>query len=347
MSHKITVESGTSVRLPTAGKYCDRDIVVTATGGAEDLDDVLTEQEALITELQDTLRGKAAGGAANPVIEPLEITENGAYTAPDGVDGYSPVTVNVPTGGGSEVARSIVDKTITEYRDSEVMLIGEYAFFRTNTLTTVDCPNANNIGSYSFSLCEALVTVNIPKLRGSGTGSFSTCGSLEAVNFPDLQEGANQMFYNCKKLTSVNLPSINTVSSEMFSGCNALRIIRLQEVTSVSTKAFNSCISLTTVDLPKGTKINTYAFNYCYKLTALILRSATVYSLSNTNAFTKCYHILGTVNLTYNPEGLKDGYIYVPSALVDSYKSATNWSNYASQFRAIEDYPEICGEVTA
>lgn len=33
MSHNITVEGGKSVRLPTAGKYCDRDIVVTATGG--------------------------------------------------------------------------------------------------------------------------------------------------------------------------------------------------------------------------------------------------------------------------------------------------------------------------
>ena len=33
MSHNITVDGGTSVRLPTAGKYCDRDIVVTATGG--------------------------------------------------------------------------------------------------------------------------------------------------------------------------------------------------------------------------------------------------------------------------------------------------------------------------
>ena len=70
MSHNITVEGGKSIRLKTAGKYCDRDIVVTAEGGG-----------------------------AEPIIEPLEITENGTYTAPDGVDGYSPVTVNVPTGG--------------------------------------------------------------------------------------------------------------------------------------------------------------------------------------------------------------------------------------------------------
>jgi hypothetical protein len=32
MSHNITVEGGTSVRLKTAGKYCDRDIIVTAEG---------------------------------------------------------------------------------------------------------------------------------------------------------------------------------------------------------------------------------------------------------------------------------------------------------------------------
>ena len=32
----IEVEGGKAVRLPTAGKYCDRDIVVTATGGGSD-----------------------------------------------------------------------------------------------------------------------------------------------------------------------------------------------------------------------------------------------------------------------------------------------------------------------
>lgn len=33
MSFNIEVEGGKTVRLPTAGKYCDRDIVVTAKGG--------------------------------------------------------------------------------------------------------------------------------------------------------------------------------------------------------------------------------------------------------------------------------------------------------------------------
>lgn len=61
MSFNIEVEGGKTVRLPTAGKYCDRDIVITAEGGTEDLDAVLTEQEELIAELQDVLKGKASG----------------------------------------------------------------------------------------------------------------------------------------------------------------------------------------------------------------------------------------------------------------------------------------------
>lgn len=34
-------------------------------------------------------------------------------------------------------------------------------------------------------------------------------------------------------------------------------------------------------------------------------------------------------------------YIYVPSALLDLYKTDVNWGKYANGFRAIEDYPEI------
>lgn len=69
---EIPIDAGTSKRLLTAGKYCDKNILVTASGGT-----------------------------ASPVIEPLEITTNGTYTAPEGVDGYSPVTVNVSGGGSS------------------------------------------------------------------------------------------------------------------------------------------------------------------------------------------------------------------------------------------------------
>ena len=37
-------------------------------------------------------------GASAPNIQPLSVTENGTYTPPEGVDGYGPVTVEVPAG---------------------------------------------------------------------------------------------------------------------------------------------------------------------------------------------------------------------------------------------------------
>ena len=51
----------------------------------------------------------STGGTYVPVINPKTITENGTYTAPEGVDGYNPVTVNV-----SASSSTIEPKTITE-----------------------------------------------------------------------------------------------------------------------------------------------------------------------------------------------------------------------------------------
>ena len=47
----------------------------------------------------DFIPGQGGGGEA--VIRSLDVTENGTYRAPSGVDGYSPVNVNVSGGGGS------------------------------------------------------------------------------------------------------------------------------------------------------------------------------------------------------------------------------------------------------
>lgn len=56
----------------------------------------ISTQSALIQQIKAELEGKAAGGSVAPNIEPLEVTESGTYTAPNGVDGYSHVVVNVP-----------------------------------------------------------------------------------------------------------------------------------------------------------------------------------------------------------------------------------------------------------
>ena len=75
-------------------------------------------------------------------------------------------------------------------------------------------------------------------------------------------------------------------------------------------------------------------FYGCTELETVIIRSNTVVPIGST-----------TANLFYNCNKFKNGecFIYVPKALIEDYKVATNWATVASQFRAIEDYPDICG----
>lgn len=70
-------------------------------GHIDRINDAVSDQKDLIAQVKAALNGKATnGGGSAPVIESLQVTQNGTYTAPSGVDGYSPVVVNVPVPDG-------------------------------------------------------------------------------------------------------------------------------------------------------------------------------------------------------------------------------------------------------
>ena len=98
--------------------------------------------------------------------------------------------------------------------------------------------------------------------------------------------------------------------------------------------SFYSCTKLAKIDFDVLEEMNNADFYKCSALTAVIIRSPAVCTMRDSNAFKSTPIESGT------------GYIYVPAALVDSYKAATNWSVYADQIRAIEAYPDICGGTT-
>jgi hypothetical protein len=100
----------------------------------------------------------------------------------------------------------------------------------------------------------------------------------------------------------------------------------------VSTQVFYGCTKLKHADCGQLGNIPAQTFNACSELTELILRkTGSICTLSNVNG------------VNNSPIGKGTGYVYVPASLVDSYKAANNWSTFAAQIRAIEDYPEICG----
>ena len=215
----------------------------------------------------------------------------------------------------------LIGKTITEI-SSKVTEVGAYALYSCSNLTSADFPKAVTLNDYAFYSTSALVNINFPLVRSIGRYTFRGAG-FENAYFPAATSiGANSFAYN-----------------------TALKTAKFPKLTETAGSSFSSCSALVSVDLPKATTIGTYSFEKCYSLKALILRSTTACALDNTSAFNSCYHILGTTNSTYNPSGSKDGYIYVPSALINTYKTATNWSTYATQFRALESYT-VDGTIT-
>ena len=77
-----------------------------------------------------------------------------------------------------------------------------------------------------------------------------------------------------------------------------------------------------------------------FSLKILIIRTMDTIPILNSNAFNNCYHFYGTTNATFNPEGLKDGAIYVPDDKVEELKVATNWSVFADIIKPLSTLVE-------
>ena len=145
------------------------------------------------------------------------------------------------------------------------------------------------------------------------------------------------MFYRCENLTT--LPQLDTSNVKdmgyMFYQCLNLTAIPQLNTSNATTLAhlFENCLKLKTIDITHlnatGTYVTTYFAYQCASLTKLIIRNMDTIPALDTSAFLYCYHFTGTTNATYNPDGLKDGRIYVPDDKVEELKAATNWSVYA------------------
>ena len=211
--------------------------------------------------------------------------------------------------GDEAVARKFVDRTIENFADDCITNIPEYClYYFDSSLRSLDLPSVTNIGYGAFQWCKALEIVNVPKLKGIGSNAFSYCTKLNSADFPLVESVGTGAFDGCSSLKSVNLPMLEKVQMS----------------------AFYNCAALTSLDFPKANYIYANAFNRCKQLSRLVLRSNTLCTLGNTNAF----------DGTPFAAGGTGGTVYVPQALITQYQNATNWSTlYAAgtcNFVAIE-----------
>ena len=242
--------------------------------------------------------------------------------------------------GDDAVIDSIIQRTITEFKDDVITNLAANAFYGCNKLDTVSLPSVTNVPDACFYNCASLKTIDIPAAttigstnRFSGVGAFYGCKALESVHFPKVVNVGTSTFSECRALTEVYLPEANAIYTTAFNWCSSIAKLEIPKVETIYERILYNAYQggLTILDMPSakliyGDAIRGSGINH------LVLRNPSVVCSFNGTTF-------NGANSTYAPN------IYVPASLLDTYKSATNWSLYADYFRILEDYT-VDGTIT-
>lgn len=181
---------------------------------------------------------------------------------------------------------------------------------------------AQNAGGEDFF--EAYLNHTLTQVRYESTTAFPITHKfaeqtkLISADFPNLTRTNDYIFSGCTSLVNVNLPKATYVGQCGFENCKALEHISFPSATIVYANAFSNATKLKTVDF--GTTVNfarATSFNACSSLDTLVLRGNGVSTLSSISLFASAGAFAADAS---------GGTVYVPSALIESYKAATNWS---------------------
>lgn len=209
-----------------------------------------------------------------------------------------------------------VTEDVTSYASVEVTVDvetggggGDIDALIDGSLTSITS-NATSIRMNIFNGSTALVSASFPEATSIGTTAFQNCTGLTSISLPKVTSGGSQCLRGCTGLTSLTFPKMTDHGASMFYGCSNLEIIDFGAVGSLASGVFTNCSKLKTI----------------------ILRKTSVVTLAAVAAFTG----------TPFSSGGTGGTVYVPSSLISSYQTASNWSTlYASgsgtvTFTAIE-----------
>ena len=149
-----------------------------------------------------------------------------------------------------------------------------------------------------------------------GAAAFYNYPALVSVSFPCVTSIGNGAFYYCSGLTTINFPVTTIVGSNAFYSCSSLTQIEFPSATQVGAYAFGNCTKLVSADFSDTASFESGVFLDSKKLSTLILRSTSVCSLTDIRTFEG----------TPFASGKAGGTLYVPQALISSYRSASIWS---------------------
>lgn len=239
------------------------------------------------------------------------------------------------TGVAEDTLIKALKNQVTSVSDDELTSIRSYGLAYMTALTSVSFPNVQTINSYAFYNDYAVDfggSWPFPKAKTIGNYAFRYCYGLTGdIVLPSTVTSIGQYsFANCDGMeTFTATGAISTLGTYTFNGASghvmALRECHMPNLgTGIalnlnwgSTTAANACQNLEICDIGKAKSIAANTFANCYKLQTLIMRRTSVTTCANVSAFLNT-PLRGRNSLTAK--------IYVPSALIDSYKAASVWT---------------------
>lgn len=287
---------------------------------------------SVATEIQRLASAKAAIKTS--------IENKGVEVGEGLLDSYAQKIDQIQSSGGDTELEASYKSLIDGTRGTNVTKlpqglneIGAYAFYYRVNMTLEELPETiTTIGNYSFSYCSNLGLKKLPSgLTTIGQQAFFQA-NIPINEIPETVTSIGTDAFNQSKNAVVSkLPEgLMTLGNGAFNTAgDGITIKELPiGITTIGSRLFYQCKGITEMTcLGNITKIDIYAFS-CPNLVKIAFPNVTnVPTLSNTNAFA------GT------PIGRGTGYIYTPDNLVNSFKSASNWSTFASVILPISQMP--------
>lgn len=228
--------------------------------------------------------------------------------------GFVDAIAAIQTGGGED--HTVEDALLTRsfsgtYENSRITSLGGNALRGIRYLTSVSFPNVTTIGDYAMQYAYELVACSFPKATSIGSYGFSE-----------------------SKVVTVSLPLVTQIKGNAFTACKQTKTLCFPILTTATgSSQFNDMWLLEKADMGNLANIVSNAFYGARVIQALILRkSDAICTLANSNAFNSSKFT--------GYGGSYSGHIYVPSALLATYQTATNWAtlygNYNDLFAPIE-----------
>lgn len=201
----------------------------------------------------------------------------------------------------------------------------KYVDLLSGDITSVSDENATSVRDYCFYYCKKIQEVYLPNVTSIGTSSFRGCKMLSKINIQNVETLGNYALYG-SNITELYLPKAITINTSACSYISQLKKVTLGNVKTIDKGAFSRDINCEEIDISLNENVNSIgedAFSNNGKLSKLTIRGTALIELKSTNAFA------GTA-IAY-----RTGKIYVDPSMVETYKTATNWSNYSYAIEAI------------